>query len=947
MCRRILIVIFLLMSFGAVGQHPFSLKWRVLKTNNAKVIYPSYLGFDAARIVQGLDRVVKGDTSNIGLLPRRFPIVMSTPSNTSNGYTTLSPYKMVLYSRPMDGTSLGSGEWYQTLLTHEYRHIVQYRLFDQGFTRFGHCVMGPIGWSALMYSVPQWFYEGDAVYAETVLSSQGRGRTASFDMSTSAIVQDCEILYPYDKMLHRSYRDMIPNHYPFGYMLVTGARRKYGTDIFTKVARRQSWYSFWPYAFGCGYHYYTGERLGQSYKAIFNDLKDVYRKRSESLHVVDYKVVNNTNKRMYTNYKSPIPIDDGRLLCVKSSMSKTYRFVVLDSLGREVETLGHTDADGFDSDGKKAVYITEFPDVRWSERSYSDIAVFDIESRVCQIVTDKCKYGSVALSLDGNKLVAVDFSENRVCKLVVLEILKDHGQYSVRPVKSYYSKPMEFFRCPQFVDDNRIVYISNYDNKNAIRILDLGSMTTNEALGYTSENIPEVCPSEDGNTLYYISDRNGIDNIYRIPSSGGEPSQVTNVRYGLSEIFVDGKRIYFSSYSRMGYNIAYCNSDDVVETNGPAGLNYFAPLLPKEPSASLDAMATEIPDTSLLSKSKKYSQLSDPFRFLGWMPNSDGSNYSVTAFTANNLETLYTSVSETYNSDFQYWRTGVAVEYWGFYPVISFSASLGETGDNVMVPVSFTKYAIIPYYWTENIYSGTVSLPLNLSRLWYSQGLTFSVGAHCYSIKDKPFHDAIELPDGNLGFLSAGVSYSLARHTAYRDFKSPLSVSMSAGVVGGFRSNSVDASMASAAVSLTVPGFFRQNYLTLSGNVVRQSQVQNEYGVYLFDHSSFDLHGYASARMQSFAKVGAEYSFPMGYPDIGIPSVIWIKRFRGGLMGEMARGTLFKHNYDYVSAGFKVLADFCVLRLNYNISVGFLLARGLKDNGLEETETGILLSLPF
>ena len=947
MCRRFLFFIFLMMTLGAAGQHPFSLDWRVLKTKNAKVIYPSYLGFDAARIAQGLDRVVRGDTSNIGLLPKRFPIVISAPSNTSNGYTTLSPYKMVLYTRPMDGTSLGSAEWFQTLLTHEYRHIVQYRLFDQGFTRFGHCVMGSMGWSALMFSVPQWFYEGDAVYAETVLSSQGRGRAASFDMSISAIVQDCGRLYPYDKMLHRSYRDMIPNHYPLGYMLVTGARRKYGIDVFNKVARRQSLYSFWPFAFGCGYHYYTGKRLGQSYRAIFSELKDVYSQRSRSLHVVDYQVVNDTNKRMYTSYLSPVVIDGGRVMCVKSSMSKTYRFVVLDSLGREVENLGHTDADGFDTDGEKAVYITEVPDVRWTERNYSDIAVFDIGSRECQIVTDKCKYGSVSLSLDGNRLVAVDFSENRICKLVVLEIRKSNGQYSVRQVKSFYSKPMEYFRCPQFVDDNRIAYISNYDNKNSIRILDLGTMTTGEALGYTSENISEVCPSDDGDTLYYVSDRSGIVNIYRVPSSGGEPSQVTNVRYGVSDIFVHGERIYFCSYSRMGYNIAYCNTSDVVEPHAPAGLNFFAPLLPKEPSASLDVIATEMPDTSLLSKSKKYRQLSDPFRFLGWIPNADGSNYSVTAYTANNLETLYTSVTETYNSDLQYWRTGVAVEYSGFYPVISFTASLGEAADRYMVPTSFTTYAIVPYYWTENIYSANVSLPLNLSRLWYSQGLTFSVGAHCYSIKDKPYHDAIELPSGNMGFLSAGVSYSWSRQKASRDFKSPLSVSLSAGVLGGLRSNPVDASMVSAAASLTVPGFFRQNYFTVNVNAVRQSQVQNQYDVYLFDHSSFDLHGYASARMQSFARVGAEYSFPMGYPDIGIPCVVWIKRFRGALMGELARGTLFRTNYDYLSAGCKLFADVCVFRLNYNITVGYYVAKGLKSNGLDGWERGVLLALPF
>ena len=50
MCRKLFFVILTLLSVGAAAQHPFSLDWRVLKTPNAKFIYPSYLGFDAARL---------------------------------------------------------------------------------------------------------------------------------------------------------------------------------------------------------------------------------------------------------------------------------------------------------------------------------------------------------------------------------------------------------------------------------------------------------------------------------------------------------------------------------------------------------------------------------------------------------------------------------------------------------------------------------------------------------------------------------------------------------------------------------------------------------------------------------------------------------------------------------------------------------------------------------
>lgn len=949
MCRKLFFIILLLMSVGAAAQHPFSMDWRVLKTKNAKFIYPSYLGYDVSRLAGGIDRIAAADTFNVGLMPRRFPIVVSAPSNTSNGYTTLSPYKMVLYTRPMDNTGLGSAEWFQNLMTHEYRHIVQYRMFDRGLTRFAHCVFGYMGWSELMYSVPNWFYEGDAVYAETVLSSQGRGRAANFDMSTSALLQDYGRLFPYDKMLFRSYRDMIPNHYPFGYMLTTSAKRKYGADVFNKIARRSSFYSFWPFAFGCGFNHYTGERLGKHYKNTFSDLKNFYTQRSTTLKVRDYHVVNNTQKRFYTSYMTPCFIDDNRILCVKSSMAKASQFVVLDTLGREVEVLGHTDADGFDTDGKVAVYITEVPDPRWSERSYSDIAVFDLATQEAQIVTQKGKYGSLAINGDGNRLVAVDFSEERVCKIVVLALSYNGYVYSVQPIKSFYSKPMEFFRCPQFVDDDRIAYISNYGNQNSIRVLDLRTMDVNEALGYTSENISEICPSDDDNTLYYVSDISGIDNIHRVSISDGKTSQVSNVKYGASELFVDGDRIYFNTYTAKGYDIAYCGVDDEVPEHEPAGLHYYKPLLPKEPAATLDFFATEKPDTTILSKSKKYHQFSDPFRFLGWIPDAAESYFSVTAFTANNLETLNTSVMETYDSEFKTWRTDIGVTYSGFYPVLDFGVSFGDVGDNVVLPPLFDGMKPMKYTfkWHENVYSASISLPLDFSRLYYNKHVNIGFGVSWYDVQDKPVENYEEVPNGGFGIWQGVASYSWSRHTAYRDFKSPLAFSMSAGVYKSLSGSVADASLLSFSMSATVPGFFRQNYFTISGNAIRQCQRQYDYKLYLFDHSAFDVRGYSSVRMQNFMRLSGEYSFPMGYPDFGIPSVIWIKRFRGSVFGDLARGDIFRNRFDFVSAGFKAIADFCVLRLNYGFSVGVSYAYGLKINGLESSETSLILALPF
>ena len=942
----LIILVCVLSPVIAPGQHPFSLKWRVIKTDNAKIIYPSYLGFDAARLATGLDYVVKADTVNIGLLPKKMPVVVSTTSNTSNGYTSLSPYKMMLYSRPMESTTLGSAEWYQNLLTHEYRHIVQYRMMDRGLTRAAHCVFGYLGWSALMYSVPQWFYEGDAVYAETVLSSQGRGRSASFDAPLSAMVMERGKLYPYDKIVHRSYRDFVPNHYPVGYMLVTGAKRRHGADIFTKISKRQSWYSVWPFAFGCGYKHFTGESLAGGYEATFSDLRNQYAQRADEAHVKSYPTVTNPSRRIYTNYLSPYHIGKDSILCVKSSLSKASRFVLMDSHGREYKVLGHTEASDFDTDGRVIVYNTTVPDVRWTLRSYSDIAVFDIGTGSYHIVTQKSKYGNPYLSPGGSKIVAVDFSDDRVCRLVVMALRRSGTGYSTEILKAFYSRPLEYIRCPNFVSEDKVVFISNYGDRNTLRLLDLNTMVANDITAPSPENISDIMVSEDGAYIYYVSDISGIDNVHRVAISGGEPVQVTNSKYGVTDISSADGVLYFSQYTANGYDIAYCKADEKVAAMKSKKLEYFAPMLPKEPAGVLDRIATELPDTTILSKSKPYSQFADPFRPLGLMPNWGEDMISINLSTANNLETIFASVTETYDRDPGVWRTDVGISYYGFYPVISFAASLGDNGDKFLTQTGFGKFRYVDYKWRENIYKVSVSLPLNFSRLWYSQSLNVGASLQVHDLSGKPISSFEDYPDGKMTVMSGSLSYSWSSHSAYRDFKSPLSVALSGSAYQSL-SGARDASMLLLSASVTVPGIFRQNYLTLGGNAISQNQSQNLSSLYLFDHTAFDLRGYSSTRMQTFSRLSAEYAFPLGYPDIGIPSVVWVKRFRGGVYGDLARGEIFRQRYDYASVGAKVLADFCVLRLNYNITAGISVAKGLKKNGLEGTETAFTLSLPF
>jgi Tol biopolymer transport system component len=95
-----------------------------------------------------------------------------------------------------------------------------------------------------------------------------------------------------------------------------------------------------------------------------------------------------------------------------------------------------------------------------------------------------------------------------------------------------------------------------------LAVMDLQSGAVREAGGF--QGAKNIGPQwgGDGRTLFFLSDREGITNIYRLTLGGGEPVQLTNLVTGVSGITelspamsAAGGRLIFSAYEDDGYNI--------------------------------------------------------------------------------------------------------------------------------------------------------------------------------------------------------------------------------------------------------------------------------------------------------------------------------------------------------------------------------------------------------
>jgi hypothetical protein len=250
MKKTLIIIIILWQGFYIKSQNPPNILWKSIQSDHFKIIFPSDVEHEAQGIVNTLEWVCKEDTKSLKIKPQPIPLILFSKSMTSNAYASLEPRRMGWYLNPPQSvTSLGSMDWTQTLSVHEYRHIVQYAKNKQNFTRFFSFLYGDYGQDMMRWTIPYWFFEGDAVTMETAITNGGRGRMPEFDMEIRAFALKNEI-YSYDQAYLGSYKRYYPDHYHLGYPMVANARVNYGYDIWDKVLQRTSKIPFLPFAFG-------------------------------------------------------------------------------------------------------------------------------------------------------------------------------------------------------------------------------------------------------------------------------------------------------------------------------------------------------------------------------------------------------------------------------------------------------------------------------------------------------------------------------------------------------------------------------------------------------------------------------------------------------------------------------------------------------------------------
>ncbi|RZK52594.1 MAG: hypothetical protein EOO59_13495, partial [Hymenobacter sp.] len=398
-------------SLPIISQNAPGLRWQQVRTPHFRVLYPAGLDTAAQRTAQRLEAVHGPDGATLGVSAKPIAVVLQNQTTVSNGFVTFLPRHAEFFTTPEQGQGLGTVDWLDGLVVHEFRHVNQFDKARQGFGRVLVPLLGEGGLGVGAVGVPQWFFEGDAVGSETAFTRSGRGRIPYFGLGLRANLLEGR-QYAYQKAVNGSLRDLVPDWYVLGYFMTSYAKVHYGPAVWGRVLDQYYRFPFYPFSFSNGIRRTTGLRVEDLYQRTMRELDSTWRAEQAARPAPTpvRELAGQAVTQVFTQYQYPQYVNDSTVLALKSGLGDIAQLVLLGRHGREkrVFTLGQINIPEMISvGGNKAVWPEFRQRPRWGQQVFSELKILDLKTGRVRRLATGTRYAAAALSPDGTQLVAV------------------------------------------------------------------------------------------------------------------------------------------------------------------------------------------------------------------------------------------------------------------------------------------------------------------------------------------------------------------------------------------------------------------------------------------------------------------------------------------------------------------------------------------------------------
>jgi len=563
------------------GLSPYT-HYRTFETEHFTFIYPDgYAAFAklAAKHIEHAHTIL---SPILQWTPRSKTTVLVTDNTDSANGLTMPALRVgiILNATPPDAwmSTSYSDDWIKLLVFHEYTHLLNIDATTEWMNLvrilFGD-VIRPNGlW-------PVWMLEGLAVYYETRTSTMGRGRSPEYDSILRAFYVD-------GKLGNRSdfgvTLDRVNGDFPFFP----------GGEV--------------PYLFG--YHLWNEFAKDQS-DAKMGDYS--IRSSHRIPYFIEGNLENVTGKNWIDYWDSFLAASktrfDGQIQKIREEGETKPEFV--SQAGYEAQG-GTISADGkwmaytrVSKDSQEGLWLRDLsdgdehriqdknsgvgmafsPDSRYlvfstierydTYSTFSDLELYDLKKNRVQTLAHGLRAKDPSFSPDGKQITFIqDAKASNWLKCADIAIDND-GNAALSNFHDAYTPPeFSILGNPHFIDDHQIVFsMQTLGHAQSDLILADSHQGGSRVLVADGNMNREPYPTAEG--ILYISNLDGIENVYRISADGKFKTKLSNLITGASLPFSgpDGT-LYASVMTSEGYEIAKLAS----------GLKSVSPSTPNPPS---------------------------------------------------------------------------------------------------------------------------------------------------------------------------------------------------------------------------------------------------------------------------------------------------------------------------------------------------------------------------
>jgi hypothetical protein len=851
-----------------------STKWKQINTDTAKIIFESSSQLQAQRVATIIHQLAKEQPTSLGNDLQKINVVLHRNTTLANGYVALAPFRSEYYLIPSSNVfELGNLPWNEYLAIHEYRHVQQYNNFNNGFTKVFNFFLGQEGRAvANGLTIPQWFFEGDAVHAETSLTPQGRGRLPYFLSGYNSLWQEGKN-YRLSKLLNGSLKNYVPDHYQLGYLVTNYGYKKYGTDFWKNVTRDASAFKGVFYPFRKAIKQYSG----LPYKEFMQQaLKDYQQKIKPEKNAPNNKVV--------INYHFPQFIGKDSLVYLKNSYQKIPAFYLKDKNGEQkIKQRNISSEDWFSYRNGIIAYTAYAPDARWSLTDYSDIILLDIKSGIEKKLTTKNKYFTPDISPSGKSVVAVLINDSLQTELHLLNSLDGSIINRIRSREN-------FFVHPRFIDEENVVVLKRRnDGTISLNIMNLLSGETERLItpSFTVAGYPSVYDS----TIYFTAAYEGNDDLYAYRLKDKKTFKLTTEQTGNYYATVNGDSIAWSQFTAGGLALKSnaLGKMQWQEVTPPAKQEVLFPVA----NAGENVLATPTKSFSV----NDYSKGTGLFNFHSWRPYYDAPEYTFTLYGDNILNTFSTDVFYRYNENERSHGLGFDVAYGGLFPILTAGTEY-TINRNVRIR---TPQSIVPGVLNGYELRAGYYIPLD-----FSQGKTYKnlIFGSSYVFNQQ-------MPTGSTKNILSSFNSSYLHHYINWSHRLPRAVQQIFPKFGYTLSNSYRHRLDDNGYQVLNTANL---YLTSFGNhsiVLSGSFQQVDTSNVLFSNKFTLSRGYPDYFNSRMWRVSGNYHLPLAYPDWGFGGIVYFLRIRSNLYYDYSK--LYANNKlssaDLASTGAEIYFD--------------------------------------